>query len=508
MSNLLSDERLVRRAAGGEERAFAAIFDRYHQPLYRYCAAIVGDPQDAQDALQNTMLKVLRALPGEAREIKLKPWLYRIAHNESIDLLRRRRDTRELGAELIAPGPPLADELSARERLRQLLSDLDELPERQRGALVMRELAGLDFDGIATALGTSPAVARQTLYEARLSLHQMDEGRGMDCATVTQALSDGDGRVTRRRDVRAHLRACSYCQRFRTEIEARERSFAGLAPLPPAAAAGLLHGLLGGGAASGGGGGAAAGAAVAGGAAKTLGSSAALKSAAAIFAVAAIGTGAADRGGLIDLGLPGGGDPKAQSSRPPANSSHAASAEAKRASGGAPTDTDRSGGTAHQTGPTDSTPRQPVSQPNGGETKPATHHVSAPTSAAAPPAAGNNHASAGHGNGAEAKAKEPASSQGKASEHPHGKGHEKQLPAAAAHGQETAAAHKNAEHGASGEPPGQAAKPAHPAHPEHPAHPSNGKEKGAASESESESPVAEGTTTEETAPPRGVGKKP
>src|SRR3954447_9943480 len=138
MSSLLSDERLVRRAAAGGERAFATIFWRHHQPLYRYCLAIIGDSQDAQDALQNTMLKVLRALPGEAREIKLKPWLYRIAHNESIDLLRRRRDTRELGAELVAPGPPLAEELSVRERLRSLISDLDELPERQRGALVMR----------------------------------------------------------------------------------------------------------------------------------------------------------------------------------------------------------------------------------------------------------------------------------------------------------------------------------------------------------------------------------
>src|SRR3954471_21698758 len=131
MSMLLSDERLARRAAGGEEAALTAIFERYHQPLYRYCLAIVGDSQDAQDALQNTMLKVLRALPGEAREIKLKPWLYRIAHNESIDLLRPRRDTRELDAELVAPGPPLADDFSSRERLRQLLADLDELPERQ-----------------------------------------------------------------------------------------------------------------------------------------------------------------------------------------------------------------------------------------------------------------------------------------------------------------------------------------------------------------------------------------
>jgi RNA polymerase sigma factor (sigma-70 family) len=500
MSNLLSDERLVRRAAGGEERAFAAIFDRYHQPLYRYCAAIVGDSQDAQDALQNTMLKVLGALPGETREIKLKPWLYRIAHNESIDLLRRRRDTHEIGAELAAPGPPLAEELSARDRLRQLLTDLDELPERQRGALVMRELAGLDFDGIATALGTSPAVARQTLYEARLSLHQMDEGRGMDCATVTQALSDGDGRVTRRRDVRAHLRSCPDCRRFRAEIDAREQSFAALAPLPAAAAAGLLHGLIGGGAA--GGSSSATGAVVAGGAAKALGSSAALKGAAAVLAIAAVGAGVADRGGLIDLGLPGGSDSTAQPSQQQPSSSHATStappAETKHAAKEAPGAGPRSGGTTHSTDANDFAPQQPTAKPTAGEAEPVTHHAFAPpTSAAAPPAAGHNSHGTAAGQG----------SQGKASEHPHGKGHEKQLPAAASHGQETAAAHKNAEHGASGEPPGQAAKPAHPAHPEHPAHPSNGKEKGAAGESESESPEGS-TTTEETSPQRGVGKKP
>jgi RNA polymerase sigma factor (sigma-70 family) len=497
MSSLLSDERLVRRAAGGEERAFAVIFERYHQPLYRYCAAIVGDSQDAQDALQNTMLKVLKALPGEAREIKLKPWLYRIAHNESIEILRRRRDTRELGAELVAPGPPLVDDLSTRERLRQLLSDLDELPERQRGALVMRELAGLDFDGIASALGTSPAVARQTLYEARLSLHQMDEGRGMDCATVTLALSNGDGRVTRRRDVRAHLRSCLDCQRFRIEIDDRERNFAALAPLPAAAVAGLLQGLLGGGA----GGGSAAGAAVAGGAAKTLGSSAALKSAAAVLAIAAIGTGAADRGGLIDLGLPGGGS-MAQSQQSPAVSG-ATPAKATNAAADGPTTQ-----AAHPAASTPSGPHQSASQPNAGGIKSATHHAVASPTSSSPSATGDDQ-------GGATGAKAAAPTRGKASEkpsgngnekHPHGKGHEKQHPAAAAHGQETAAAHKNASHGASGEPPGQASGPAHP---EHPAHPGAGKEKGSASEPAAEGSAAEGTTTVEEASTRhGAGKNP
>src|SRR6476646_6391615 len=92
-SRLLSDERLTRRAVGGDERAFAAIFERYHQLLYRYCLAILGNPEDAQDALQNTMVRALRALPRQERSISLRPWLYRIAHNESIDLLRRRRVT-------------------------------------------------------------------------------------------------------------------------------------------------------------------------------------------------------------------------------------------------------------------------------------------------------------------------------------------------------------------------------------------------------------------------------
>ena len=145
LNRLFSDERLTRRAVGGDERAFAAIFRRYHQGLYRFCLAIVGNPEDAQDALQNTMIKVLRALPGEERRIDLKPWLFRIAHNESIDLLRRRRQTRELDAEYAAPGYGLAEDAATRERLRGLLVDLRELPDRQRDVLVMREMAGLDF---------------------------------------------------------------------------------------------------------------------------------------------------------------------------------------------------------------------------------------------------------------------------------------------------------------------------------------------------------------------------
>lgn len=443
IAGVLSDDRLARRAVEGDDRAFAAIFRRYHQSLYRFCLAIVGNPEDAQDALQNTMVKVLRALPGEERKIELKPWLYRIAHNESIELLRRRRDTRQLDDELPAPGFGLADDAASRERLRRLISDLDELPERQRGALVMRELSGLDFAEIAAALGTSPAVARQTLYEARLSLRQMDEGREMSCQTVTKALSDGDGRVTRRRDVRAHLRTCAGCRHFREEIKARERDLGAIAPLPAVAAAGLLHGLLGGGHGAGGGGLASA---LGGGAAKSAGASVLLKGAATAAVVAAIGVGAADRGGLVDVGLPGGGGPQSTQTQRPGGGG--AAANGSRVAGPS------AAGAGHGSAAASDGTHLGASEKTAG------------AGMAAGPASGSANAAA-----------PAATAAGSTEAHPHGRGHEKQLPSASAHGQQTAATH-NAGNGTSAAKSHQA----HPSKPAHPAHSSNpGSAKGAGS---------------------------
>jgi len=325
-SRLLSDSRLAQRATKGDRRAFEAIYQRYHQELYRFCLAMVSNPQDAQDALQNTMVKVLRALPGETREIKLKPWLYRIARNEAIETVRKRRDNAELEPEHLSSTTEIAQTAEARDRLRELISDLEELPERQRGALVMRELSGLGFEQIGDAFQTSAAVARQTVYEARLSLRQMEEGREMSCDAVMRELSDADGRVARRREIRAHLRDCANCRAFRDGMAERRNDFAAIAPLPIAVSLGLLHGIftgqasaaIGGGASAAAGaagaGGATAGAGAAGGVAGTVGAGAGkviatsviVKSAATVAVVAAVGVAAADRGGLIDVPLPAG----------------------------------------------------------------------------------------------------------------------------------------------------------------------------------------------------------
>jgi|SRR6476619_3263069 len=426
------EQRLAQRAVQGDRRAFAEIYDRYHQDLYRFCLTMVGNPQDAQDALQNTMLKVLRALPGEKREINLKPWLYRIARNESVEALRRRHNSAELAPQQ-ASEVEVAATAETRERLRILLADLEQLPERQRAALVMRELCGFDFAQIGATFGTSPAVARQTLYEARRSLRQLEEGREMRCTEVMRELSDADGRVTRRRQIRAHLESCADCRAFREEIAGRRENLAGIAPLPVATSAGLLQSVL---AVKAGSGGGATGAGLAGplgaGAGKVAATSAIVKSVATVVVVAAVGVSAADRGKLIDLPLHSAGDGAAMQD---ATGTHSAGGGAANASA------DTRGPGAGRRG--DREKSNPKANTDAGRE------------------AGHDHLSSS-GSRSDSGQSPPGGGYGRsASERD---GNPEQLPAAAAHGQQTAASHKPPHTPATSAPAAGGASPPHRGH--------------------------------------------
>jgi RNA polymerase sigma factor (sigma-70 family) len=240
-----SDERLVRLAAAGDDAAFGVLYERHHQALYRYCRSIVRDEHDAQDALQAAMAAAFAGADSWRSGAPVRAWLFRIAHNEAVSLLRRRRRVAALEE---APEPISASaesQVRERQRLATLVADLQDLPERQRAALVMRELSGLGHEEIAAALSTSTATAKQAIFEARIALAEFGEGREMDCDVVRRALSDGDRRVLRGRRIRAHLRDCTVCSRFQTAIPARRVELTALAPpLPAAAAAGLLARLV------------------------------------------------------------------------------------------------------------------------------------------------------------------------------------------------------------------------------------------------------------------------
>ena len=249
-SRLLPDRRLVKLAADGSQAAFAEIFRRHHQALYRYSLSIVASEQDARDAVQATMVKLLDSLPGEQRNIALKPWLFKIAHNEAISIIRRRRES-SLEAE---PEQQVAEDSGElRDRTRDLLADLSALPDRQRSAVVLRELSGLSHQEIGFALGVSQAAAKQAVYEGRVALQQAEAGREMDCSTAQQMLSANDRRILRGRKISAHLRTCSGCRDFEKSIKARRSELAGLAPLSVVASKEILASIFGSGAGPGGG---------------------------------------------------------------------------------------------------------------------------------------------------------------------------------------------------------------------------------------------------------------
>ena len=229
----------------GSTRAFAVLYGRHHQALYRYCRSIIHDENDAQDALQSAMERALASLQARQRDVAVRPWLFRIVHNEAVSLLRRRRSDVSLVEDLEPADGGLEQAVARRERFAGLITDLGSLAERQRAALVMRELSGLSIGEIAAALSTSPGAAKQAIFEARSALQELEEGRAMECEAVRRAISDGDRRVLRGRKIRAHVRACGGCRDFEATIGKRTAELRALAPpLPATAATAMLARLL------------------------------------------------------------------------------------------------------------------------------------------------------------------------------------------------------------------------------------------------------------------------
>ncbi len=173
---LSSDERLARLVSRGSARAFTVLYQRHHQALYRYCRSVVRDEDDAQDALQSAMMRALAALQARERDLAVRPWLFRIVHNEAVSILRRRRPDVSLVEGLEPADGGVERTLEQRERFAALIADLQSLAERQRAALVMRESSGLSIEEIAAALSTSPGAAKQALFEARCALQEFAEG--------------------------------------------------------------------------------------------------------------------------------------------------------------------------------------------------------------------------------------------------------------------------------------------------------------------------------------------
>jgi RNA polymerase sigma factor (sigma-70 family) len=166
---LQDDNRLVALAREGHDPAFAAIVDRYGPALQRYCARLLG-PGRAEDAVQQAFVNAHAAMRATDQELALKPWLYRIAHNASLNILRASKGEETALDMEHAGAVQTADVVELREQLRETLASIQALPSAQRDALLLRELEGRSHEEIAVALGVTAGGARQHLHRARMSL--------------------------------------------------------------------------------------------------------------------------------------------------------------------------------------------------------------------------------------------------------------------------------------------------------------------------------------------------
>ncbi|NIP80412.1 MAG: sigma-70 family RNA polymerase sigma factor [Gemmatimonadetes bacterium] len=166
---------------GGHDAAARAIFDRHHEPLYRYLARLTGDPDAAADAAQEAFVRLLEQDPPPDEP---RPWLFRVATNVVRDSARKRKRHQVLAHEGRAArahgDPPRSpDGMVDRETARRLVGEaLTALSPKERQALLMRE-EGFKHREIAEALGTTTGsigtLLRRAIHKAAGRL-EMEDG--------------------------------------------------------------------------------------------------------------------------------------------------------------------------------------------------------------------------------------------------------------------------------------------------------------------------------------------
>ncbi|MGH2880931.1 MAG: sigma-70 family RNA polymerase sigma factor [Solirubrobacteraceae bacterium] len=305
---LQSDERLIAMIRRGQHAAFETLFSRYQSRLLAFCRHMLGSKEDAEDVLQEVFAAAFNAILADEREINVRPWLYRIARNRSLNHLRKASaiGVDSMDVHYAENGVSTAEKVMRRESFRQLIGDVQQLPETQRTALLLREIDALSYEQISDAMETTVPAVKSLLVRARISLAEASEARKLTCDEVRMELGEvAEGLIKLTPAVRRHVRDCERCRSFKKHLKENNVALAAIMPVAPlfllkklvlsklggTAGAGGAH-VAGAGA---GGAGAAAGATAAGGASAgggllTAGAGALATKAVAGLAVAAIVT--------------------------------------------------------------------------------------------------------------------------------------------------------------------------------------------------------------------------
>ena len=220
----------------GHHGAFEALVSRYQSRLLAFCRHMLGSREDAEDVLQEVFAAAYNAMLADDRPINVRPWLYRIARNRSLNHLRRAQaiGVDSMDIHLSENGATTADKVHRREDFRQLIGDVQQLAETQRTALLLREIDALSYEQIAEAMETTVPSVKSLLVRARVSLAEAAEARKLTCEEVRDELGEvAEGLRRTSPPVRRHLRTCDRCAAFRKQLRSTNRALALVFPVAP-----------------------------------------------------------------------------------------------------------------------------------------------------------------------------------------------------------------------------------------------------------------------------------
>jgi RNA polymerase sigma factor (sigma-70 family) len=217
----MRDSEVVASIVAGDPLGLAAAYDRYADPLFQYCRTLLSDPADAADAVQDAFVIAASRLDGLRDPSRLRPWLYAVARNEALRILRSKKGTSALReAPDVTDGSGDAAAESEQADLRALLEAAAAgLHPGEREVIELQLRQGLDTAEVATVLGVSRNHAQALMSRAREQLETClavllvgRAGRG-ECDELAAMLADWDGRLTvlLRRRLHRHIGQCATC---------------------------------------------------------------------------------------------------------------------------------------------------------------------------------------------------------------------------------------------------------------------------------------------------------
>jgi RNA polymerase sigma factor (sigma-70 family) len=240
------DHRHVAAVRRGDDRAFEALYSRYHRRIHAYVMGMVKDHGRAEDITQEVFVSALRRMRETERPIAFKPWIYEIAKNACIDQFRRSRRAEEISLQaedglapadygrLVGSDPAPHDAVAAKQELDNLCGAFGGLSETHHEILVLRELEGLSYREIGDRMGMSRPAVESTLFRARRRLtEEYDElVSGARCLRIQSLIATAAESRLGARESRRLSRHVAYCQPCRREAMAAGLDAAILTHLP------------------------------------------------------------------------------------------------------------------------------------------------------------------------------------------------------------------------------------------------------------------------------------